>query len=108
MASCTNTSLFDTRTLKLSFQIPMEGCFAGFSRDEKYVVSRWWLAGFPEPTRHPITLEGVLGRHRLRRSNVSGKSPESAGQSGPEQMIAIPAVSACDCAAPGTQGRSIP
>jgi WD40 repeat protein len=60
MASCTNTSLFDTRTLKLSFQIPMEGCFAGFSRDEKYVVSRWWLAGFPEPTRHPITLEGVL------------------------------------------------
>ena len=80
MASCLNTSLFDTRTLQLSFRIPMEGCFAGFSPDGKYVVSRRWLAGFPEPTRHPITLDGVLEETCAKvRTNLTAREWERIG-----------------------------
>jgi len=79
---CTDTSLFDTRTLQLSFHIPMEGCFAAFSEDGKYVVSRWLPAGagFPEPTRHPITLDGVLAETCAKvLTNLTAREWEKMG-----------------------------
>jgi hypothetical protein len=60
VASCKGPPVYDTRTLKLRFRVPMNGCFAGFTQDGKYVVSHRWHSGYPEPTLHPITLEGVL------------------------------------------------
>lgn len=80
VGSCSNTSLFDTRTLQLSFRIPMKGCFAGFSTDGKYVVSRQWIAGFPEPARHPITLAGVLEETCAKvRTNLTAREWEKMG-----------------------------
>lgn len=60
VATCEGPPLYDAQTLKLRFRVPMRGCFAGFTEDSQYVVSRAWLAEYPEPTLHPITLQGVL------------------------------------------------
>jgi hypothetical protein len=99
VASCTNTSLFDTRTLQLSFRIPMEGCFAGFSPDGKYVVSRWWVAGFPEPARHPITLDGVLEETCAKvRTNLTVR----------EMAATTLAVATCPERATSPQGKAAP
>jgi len=102
VASCTSTSLFDARTLQLSFRIPMRGCFAGFTPDGKYVVSRWWLAGFPEPTRHPITLEGVLEETCAKvRTNLTAREWERTGAT-------AFAVATCPEAAAGSSGSAAP
>lgn len=102
VASCTNPPLFNTGTLQLSFRIPMRGCFAGFSPDGKYVVSRWWLAGFPEPTRHPITLEGVLEETCAKvRTNLTALEWERIGAT-------AFAVATCPEAAASTSGSAVP
>ncbi|NJM92654.1 MAG: WD40 repeat domain-containing protein [Rhodospirillaceae bacterium] len=80
VASCMGLPLYDTRTLELAYRVPMRGCFAGFSPDGKYVLSRWWVEGFPEPTRHPITLEGVLEETCAKvRTNLSAQEWERMG-----------------------------
>ena len=100
VANCEGTPLFDTSTLKLSIQVPMRGCFAGFTLDKKYVVSRWWLAGFPEPTRHPITLEGVLEETCAKvRTNLTALEWERAGAT-------AFAVATCPEAAAGTSASA--
>lgn len=60
VAACGSPRLYDARTLELRFRVPMNGCFAGFTLDGKHLVSHRWRSGYPEPTLHPITLEGVL------------------------------------------------
>jgi WD40 repeat protein len=86
VASCNSTPLFDTRRLQLNIRIPMQGCFAGFSRDEKYVLSRRWVAGFPEPTRHPITLDGVLEETCAKvRTNLTAREIGAAVVTCPEK-----------------------
>lgn len=61
VAKCGSVPLYDTGTLELRFEIPIgNACFAGFSADGKYLVSRTWQSNVPEPTLHPITLDGVL------------------------------------------------
>lgn len=96
--SCSTTRLFDTRNLQPAFNIPMRGCFAGFSPDGKYVVSRLWVEGFPEPTRHPLTLEGVLEETCAKvRSNLTTREWERseatayAMASCPETVVGEPA-----------------
>ena len=80
----------------------MRGCFAGFSADGKYVVSRWWIAGFPEPTRHPITLDGVLEETCAKvRSNLTAREWEEMGAT-------AFAVATCPEAAAGTSGNAAP
>ena len=102
VASCTNPRVFNTRTLELSFRIPMRGCFAGFSAAGKYVVSRWWIAGFPEPTRHPITLDGVLEETCAKvQSNLTAREWEEMGAT-------AFAVATCPEAAVGTSGNAAP
>jgi hypothetical protein len=102
VASCSDQRLFNTRTLQLSFRIPMRGCFAGFSADGKYVVSRWWVAGFPEPMRHPITLDGVLEEICAKvRTNLT---PREWDQMGATQF----AVATCPEAGAGTSANAAP
>lgn len=98
VANCNSTPLFDTSTLQLRFEVPMRGCFAGFTLDKKYVVSRAWVAGFPEPTRHPITLEGVLEETCAKvRANLTAREWQRMGAT-------TLAVATCPEAAAGTSG----
>ena len=61
VAKCRGVPLYDASTLELRFEVPIgASCFAGLSLDDKYVVTRTWHSDVPEPTLHPITLEGVL------------------------------------------------
>jgi hypothetical protein len=62
IARCASVPLYDANTLTPSFAVPIgKACFAGLSLDGKYVVSRTVHSnGNPEPTLHPITLDGVL------------------------------------------------
>ena len=69
---------------------------AGFSLDGKYVVCRWWLAGFPEPTRHPITLDGVL-----EETNLTAREWEKMG-------VTAAAVATCPEAALGPPRTAAP
>jgi WD40 repeat protein len=57
---CSATWIADGDTLGVNLVLVTDGCFAGFSPDGTYVVSSRMQAGFPEPTYHPITLDGVL------------------------------------------------
>jgi len=99
-ASCTGTRVFDTRTLQLAFQIPMRGCFAGFSPDGKSIVSRSWVAGFPEPTSHPITLEGVLEETCAKvRTNLTDREWE-------RNRASTFAVATCPEAVADTSGKT--
>jgi len=81
VAKCGSAPLYDTTTLALRFEIPLgNGCFAGFSRDGKHVVSRAWHSGVPEPTLHPITLDGVLEQTCARvRDNLTSREWERMG-----------------------------
>ena len=103
VASCTdNPPLFDTRTLELSFRIPMQGCFAGFSKDGKYVVSHRWVAGFPEPARHPITPDGVIEETCAKvRTNLTAREWEKMGAT-------AFAVATCRERATSPQGKAAP
>ena len=62
IAGCGRVPLYDGHTLVPSFEVPIgRSCFAGLSLDGQYVVSRTLHANhYPEPTLHPITLDGVL------------------------------------------------
>jgi outer membrane protein assembly factor BamB len=61
VARCGGVPLYDVDTLERRFEVPIgNSCFAGLSLDGKYLVSRTWHSDAPEPTLHPITLEGVL------------------------------------------------
>ena len=80
----------------------MRGCFAGFSQDGKYVVSRAWVAGFPQPTRHPITLEGVLEETCTKvRTNLTAREWDRA------DATAF-AVATCTGAGAGTSSSAAP
>jgi hypothetical protein len=54
--------VYDAKTLGVYFKVPVArgDRFAGFSLDGKYIVTFRWQSGFPEPTLHPITLDGVF------------------------------------------------
>jgi len=61
VAKCGSVPLYDTETLEHRFEVPLgNACFAGFSVDGKHLVSRTWHSSVPEPTLHPITLDGVI------------------------------------------------
>jgi hypothetical protein len=60
VGDCGSVPLYDAATLDLRFRVPIgNACFAGFTHDGRYVVSRAWHGGAPEPVLHPITLDGV-------------------------------------------------
>lgn len=54
--------VYDANTLGVNFKVPVArgDRFAGFSLDGRYILTYRWQDGFPEPTLHPITLDGVL------------------------------------------------
>jgi DNA-binding beta-propeller fold protein YncE len=55
-------NIYDANTLRVNFRIPIAqgDRFAGFSLDGKSILTFRWQNGFPEPTLHPITLDGVF------------------------------------------------
>jgi len=73
----------DPRPYGDSFSIPLAtGCFAGFTLDGRYVLSRAWYSGYPQPTAHPITWDGVqqetCAKVRTRRTSEEWASPMAA------------------------------
>jgi TIR domain/PQQ-like domain len=81
VAKCKSVPLYDAGTLEVRFEVPIgSSCFAGFSLDGKYVVSRMWHSDVPEPTLHPITLEGVLEETCSKvRDNLTKREWERIG-----------------------------
>jgi hypothetical protein len=63
--------LYDANTLEVNFRIPLADGerFAGFSLDGKYILTFRWQGNFPEPTLHPITLDGVFLETCAKASN---------------------------------------
>lgn len=55
-------NVYDANTLSVSFKVPVAqgDRFAGFSSDGKFILTFRWQSGFPEPTFHPVTLDGVF------------------------------------------------
>jgi WD40 repeat protein len=61
VAKCGSVPIYDAATLELRFDVPIgNACFAGFTVDGTHLVSRRWHGSVPEPTLHPLTIEGVL------------------------------------------------
>jgi len=60
--SCSGSAaLQDAQTLRLQYRIRFDGeCFAGFTTDGNYLVSRHPQADSLQPTLHPLTFAGVL------------------------------------------------
>jgi hypothetical protein len=81
VARCRSVPLYDTATLELRVDIPIgNACFAGFSVDGKHLVSRTWHGSVPEPTLHPLTVDGVIGETCARTlSNLTSREWERLG-----------------------------
>lgn len=81
VGACGSVPLYQTDTLELHTSIPIgNSCFAGFTRDGQHVVSHTWHSGVPEPTFHPITLDGVLAETCARvHGNLTAREQKTFG-----------------------------
>ena len=69
--------VYDARKLTIRLRIPLARGerFAGFSRDGGAIATFRWHHGFPEPTFHPLTLNGIL-RETCARTSANLTPPE--------------------------------